>query len=109
MGKKETYANNVVGALQRIRAEGQDIWLHAAFSFKHGLLKFRPYTEFEYSWLESDDALLDFIVRLNMSVSDFITDKIDLRRYLPALINHGLIDVAEAYGSPMSVEEFNRD
>jgi hypothetical protein len=97
--KPETYRDNVVEALKRIRDDGQDVWLHAAFSLTHGLLVFQPYTDFGCVWI-TENALMEFILRVNTLVGDFITDRIDLRRYLPTLEEHKLFDPADSIGSP---------
>ena len=106
---RSTYQNNVRKALKRISDDGNSVWLHAAFSLRHGLLAFRPHTDFECWWIDSEEPLLDFIVRINASISDFITDTIDMRRYLRTFVNNGLVDPAEAVGSPLAVESFARE
>jgi hypothetical protein len=80
--KPETYKANLVTALKSIKAQNRNIWLHGAFSLRHGMLAFKPYTEFEGDWIV-DNALLEFVFQVNIAISSFETGKINLQRYRP--------------------------
>lgn len=91
-----TYESNIIKAIRAVKAEGHEVWLHAAYSVKHGLLTFKPYTDLECEWT-TKDALLEFVLFLNQSLVNFPTHPIRLRRYR----NSTPVDGAEV-GSPPS-------
>jgi hypothetical protein len=89
-----TYERNLVAALKAVRSEGRSVWLHAAYSVKHGLLSFVPYTDFECTWT-TKDPLLEFVMFINQSLTNFPTYQIDLRRYRSSMPPDG-----QMVGSP---------
>ena len=64
------------------------VWLHMAYSLKHGLYRFRAYTNFEYRHIEKD-ALLEFVLWLNELLSTYPTYRMNLSRYRPGLRKEG--------------------
>lgn len=85
-----TYERQLVAALRAVQAEGKSVWLHAAYSVKHGLLTFKPYSDFEGTWI-TKDPLLEFVLFLNQTLTDFHTYQINLRRYRPSIPQDGAI------------------
>ena len=82
----DTYTKNGVVALERLSSRDNHPWLNAAFSLRHGLLEFEPYTAFHGHWTTTN-SLLQFLFTLNQAVSTFSTFKVDLKRYAKALSN----------------------
>lgn len=85
-----TYERNLVAALRALKDEGTNVWLHAAYSVAHGLLTFKPYSDFEGEWRQTN-ALLDFVLYINQLVGSFPTYQIDLGRYRSAPQSDGTI------------------
>jgi hypothetical protein len=78
--KRETYSGNIIKHLKSLKVDCKQTWLNACFSLNHGMLWFKPYTDFEYKW-EKKDALMMFLFSLVDSVTSFQTYRIELRKY----------------------------
>jgi len=79
--KRETYSENIIKHLKSLKVEYGQVWLNACFSLKHGMLWFKPYTDFHYEW-QKNDALMTFLFTLVDSVTSFQTYRIELRKYI---------------------------
>ena len=78
--RKETYQRNLQASLKAFNANSKTGWINAAFSLKHGLLWFKPYTEYESRWI-TEAPLLQFVLALNKAICTFPTGQIDVSRY----------------------------
>ena len=78
--KKETYSGNIIKHLRSLKGQYQQSWLNGCFSLNHGVLWFRPHSDFDYKW-EKKDALMMFLFALVDSVTSFQTYRIELRKY----------------------------
>lgn len=79
--QRETYSVNLIKHLKELKIYCKQTWLNACFSLNHGMLWFKPYTDFEYAW-ERKDALMMFLFSLVDSVTSFQTYRIELRKYI---------------------------
>jgi hypothetical protein len=68
--KRSTYQNHLFRSLKEANKSSEP-WVNAVFSVGHGLIKFKPHTEFEHrEWIKTN-ALFEFILSLNHSVQTF--------------------------------------
>jgi len=66
-----TYETHLAKSLRSAKAESEHTWINAAYSMKHGLLKYRPCTVFEHdNWIK-DDSLFHFIFMLLYGIQTF--------------------------------------
>ncbi len=86
--QRNTFESNLLTSLCAVRKEGQDAWVHAVFSMKHGMLWFKANTDFHCDW-RTKHALLEFILFVNKMVSTYQTFRIDIARYRPTLPEAG--------------------
>lgn len=82
--KSESYEKHLTASLRAAKQTSQTVWINAALSMRHGMFHFTPYTEFAYTRTPKN-ALLEFILYLNHSVSEFQTARIDVTRYRPTI------------------------
>lgn len=75
-----TYKENIVRSLVRVRQHNENAFVNAAFSFKHGMLHFPPYKQREAKWYKKN-SLLEFLLFINHAISTFDTFKINIRKY----------------------------
>lgn len=80
--KPERYKKNIIDSLKKVKEEYSDTWINAAFSLTHGMLHFKPYTEFENEWIKNN-SLLEFVLLINNALSTFPTWRIDISKYRP--------------------------
>ena len=84
-GSRSNYEQSLVAALRAARGSHDHVWLHLAYSLKHGLYRFRAYSDFEHRRTD-ENALLEFLLRLNYLLSTYQTYRIDITRYRPSLM-----------------------
>jgi hypothetical protein len=87
-GSRKKYEQTLLAALQAAHGMHNHVWLHLAYSLKHGLYRFRAYTNFE-SRHTDENALLEFLLRLNHLLSTYQTYRTDITRYRPSLREDG--------------------
>jgi hypothetical protein len=83
-GLRRTYENRLLNSLKAARQVNENTWVHLVYSLTHGLYRFKTSTEFEYRRLK-DNALLEFLLRLNHIVSTYHTYRTDITRYRMSL------------------------
>ena len=77
--KKDSLKRNVEAALRSAKG-----FINAVFSMRHGMLWFKPYTDYESEW-RPQNGLLEFIFFLNKTISSYQTFRVDISRYRPTL------------------------
>jgi hypothetical protein len=83
-GLKKTFETNLIRSLKEAHEINDHAWVHLVYSLKHGLYRFKTYTEFEYRHL-AENALLEFLLRLNNIISTYPTYRTDITRYRVSL------------------------
>ena len=81
--KRKTYEKHLQESLAKAKTKSDCAWINAAFSLRHGLLKFQPYTEFEHRDWITVDAFFEFIFFLSHAVQTFALPNaaLDTNRY----------------------------
>jgi hypothetical protein len=87
-GSRKKYETTLLSSLQAADGIQEHVWIHLAYSLRHGLYRFRANTKFEYRHT-GDNALLEFLLRLNHLLSTYQTYRIDITRYRPSLREDG--------------------
>ena len=87
-GSRERYEKTLTDALQTSKKIHDHVWLNLAYSLKHGLYRFRAYSDFERQRIEQD-PLLEFLLHLNQLLSTFQTYRTDITWYRPSLRTYG--------------------
>lgn len=82
--KEETYEKHILSALTSAKEKGHEVWVNAVLSMKHGMFHVTPYTEFEINKIK-ENALLEFLLFINSTISSYHTYRIDIRRYRPTI------------------------
>lgn len=81
-----TYEKHLLAALRGAFSKyGEDVWLNAVLSMKHGMFHFKPHTKFEHAPPRHQNALLEFLLLVNHTISNIPTYPIDLQRYRPTV------------------------
>lgn len=80
--KTETFERRVRECLNLASRHSRDVWINAVWSMRHGMMHFRPHTNFE-STTVMENSLLEFVLFINRAASEFRTARIDVRRYRP--------------------------
>lgn len=83
-GLRETFESNLLKSLNASHEINDHTWVHLVYSLKHGLFRFKTYTEFKYRHI-TENALLEFLLRLNNIISTYPTYRVDITRYRPTL------------------------
>lgn len=83
-GRRSTYETRLLSSLRAAKDVDGDTWVHLAYSLKHGLYRFKAYSDFGFRRHE-DNALLEFLLRLNHIISSYHTYRIDITRYRKSL------------------------
>ena len=86
--KAATYEKNLLGAMNAAAKRSAHVWLNAAFSMRHGMFHFKPFTDFDHQ-RTIENALLEFVLFINVVIAEFRTSHIDIRRYRPTLPEDG--------------------
>ncbi|MEJ2682724.1 MAG: hypothetical protein P8144_15030 [Gammaproteobacteria bacterium] len=82
--KADTYERNLLSSMNAAKQKNDHVWINAAFSMCHGMFHFKPFTQFEHQRTR-ENALLEFVLFVNVVVAEFRTSHIDIRRYRPTL------------------------
>lgn len=78
------YEKHLLNSLTSARKKQEDVWINAVLSMTHGMFYFKPFTSFDHERI-TENSLLEFILFVNNTISDFPTSRIDIRRYRPTL------------------------
>jgi hypothetical protein len=80
-----TYQAHLDAALRSARQRGEgETWLNAALSIKHGLIWYRPHSDFVSERLR-EHGLLEFFLFLNQAIATYQTYRINITRYRPSV------------------------
>ena len=90
--KEKTYRAKLLDARNLASNHSDSVWLNAAFSLKHGMYHFEPYTA-ELTHFATN-ALLEFVLFINKAVASVPTGLIDVARYRPTVPEQPLHDPA---------------
>lgn len=83
-GLRKTYENRLLSSLRAAQRHNDNTWVHLAYSLKHGLYRFKTSSDFDYRRHE-ENALLEFLLRLNHIISTYHTYRTDITRYRMSL------------------------
>jgi hypothetical protein len=75
---RSTYQIRLLRSLNQAKSKSSETWVNAAFSVGHGLIKFKPFTEFAHrEWIQ-ENALFEFVFFLNHAVQTFCVPEASL-------------------------------